>query len=277
MFDLADKLNQFVDTWNRLPHSIDHIATPSMDSVSLKAELVKFIDEWNLLPAAEIVCPRALAPLDSLKLEQFVKQFQPALNQAQATGIMANIWKSSGLGRNEVRVASALNWFLDCLGDHGQQHNLCQALLEYLNNQKCGSRPENFPDQSSLLDSNGAVRYRATTEVCPLGEQKNRVDIEINGPGILLFIEVKIGAVQGLNQLSRYRDIAMLKAAGRPWGVVYLTVSGGLPEKDGQLSNIVDLTWRDLAAVFRHHAKQLHGHSMAKHHIKQFADFVVKF
>lgn len=239
----------------------------------------RFIEQWLLLPNKANQHPHVHKKLDPSRLGIFVDDFQPALQRLRSSGAMANVWEAAGLKRNEVRVASSLNWFLDSLADHGQEHLLCLAVLEYLDVLVANSADKNkfvkFPKASHLLNARNRPCYRATTEVCPLGERDNRVDIEINGTDLLLFVEVKIDAGQGIDQLRRYHSIAEKKSAGRHWGVVYLTHHGQLPENEQSLSNTIGLSWRDVATAFQKHAVTLGENNLARHYIKQYADFIV--
>ena len=75
--------------------------------------------------------------------------------------------------------------------------------------------------------------YRTTPERVFLentkdGQTHNRVDIVIEGEAFLLFIEVKIGAGEGDNQLKRYAQIMQSCAENKnkPCGLVFLTRVG---------------------------------------------------
>lgn len=243
--------------------------------------LEKYFEQWTLLPNEIGQQHPVYKQLDFNMFIAFINDFQPALQRLRSSGTMANVWEAAGLKRNEVRVASTLNWFLDSLGDHGQEHFLCSVVLEHLDGLVSKSKGKdkfvNFPKASHLLNESNRSRYRTTTEVCPLGEKDNRVDIEINGENLLLFIEVKIDAGQGLNQLRRYHGLAEQKSDGRHWGVVYLAPYGLLPENEQGLSNTVGLSWRDVATVFQNYAETLDENNLARHYIKQYADFVVNF
>lgn len=243
--------------------------------------LGKLFEQWSLLPNEVIKNRSTSRQLEPSIFRQFVDDFHPALQKLRTSGAMANVWEAAGLKRNEVRVAGTLNWFFDHLADHGQQHNLCSAVLEHLELlvTSCADKEKflNFPKPSHLLNENGRPRYKAIAEVCPLGEKGNRVDIEINGVNLLLFIEVKIDAGQGDEQISRYHDIAMQKAAGRSWGVVYLTPSGRLPEKEQRLINTIGLSWRNVATAFQKYARTLDANNFAYHCVRQYARFVINF
>lgn len=71
-----------------------------------------------------------------------------------------------------------------------------------------------------------APRYSVATEVCPFAEQTNRVDIVIDGDGFFIFLEIKIDAAEGPQQISRYLETARRKAATgniASYAVIYLS------------------------------------------------------
>lgn len=76
---------------------------------------------------------------------------------------------------------------------------------------------------------------------------RDRVDLVVDHPELLLFVEIKVNAVEGVEQLRRYAEAAqdMARCAGRPaWRVAYLTRT-----KPRTLeSDIIPLIWRDLVA-----------------------------
>lgn len=269
--EFTEHLGRFIDSWDRL----------NSENEDLRMQLQEFFEQWEKLPG-EIENPQRLEKeaTDPVALEAFIEAFKLAFQQARKSGAMANVWHAAGLGRNEVRVVSALSWFLDCHGNHGQEHHLCTAVLDQLSArisaltaQDQQARFSRFPTAHHLLDTNGHPRYRAITEVCPLGEAESRVDIEINGPDVLLFIEAKIDAAQGKDQLRRYLAVAEQKAANRHWGVVYLTRSGALPQGEEDRKNLIGISWRDIATAFRNHAKD--SANPARGYIKMFADFAL--
>lgn len=156
-------------------------------------------------------------------------------------GHVPDIWSIVGLKRNEVRTARVLTWLLDPRGSHGAGDAYLQSLWR-----------EIAAEQSLGFELNGPLR--AITENNPLADTKNRVDIEVIGRTFLLFIEVKIDAAEGREQLSRYEDLARRKAAnmsaiGAPahWAVLYLTL--GRPTL--ARPNFLSLSWRDVARAIR--------------------------
>lgn len=177
----------------------------------------------------EIVIPSAV------KLQQFVETYQNVssfFQQEKERGILANVWSAANLGRNEVRNSKTLRWFLDASETHGQGDFFLSCFLNSL---------------PRSIGTEKITDYRATEECCPLGEQSERVDIEIDGENFLIFIEVKIDAVEGVNQLQRYQDVAMAKSGIRPWKIIYLTPTGKVPEEHEDNPQVIGLPWHRFA------------------------------
>ncbi len=244
------------------------------------AQLRQFCADWEQLPTMAVPELNQREPLDPFLLSGFISSFQISIENVQTTGLLANVWEVAGLKRNEVRIAGVLSWFLDSCESHGQKHKLCASLLDFISqnirNETNIISMAQFPVSQNLCSILGQARYRAVTEICPLGERENRVDIEINGECILLFIEVKIDAQQGESQLARYHNIAQIKSQGRPWGVIYLTPYGDLPENARELHNTICISWRNVSDAFLNYADSIPLENLARYYIEQFARFVAK-
>ena len=202
--------------------------------------------------------------IDSAALESFFQDFDKAaepIREARGNGLLSNVWQAAGLGAKEVRNSQVLKWFLDWRGDHGQGNKVLVKFLKLL--------PEEFHCKPE--------RYFSTAECCPLGKQDNRVDIEIDAQEFLLFIEVKINATEGEDQLQRYIDIVKAKAGNRNWHVVYLTKDGKLPEKYKNQGNLKGISWRKVTEKFTEYAEQEDINNRGAWLAKQFADHIKTF
>lgn len=244
---------------------------------SFSSRLRQFSLDWLKLNASQLPIPQPVEPVDAKAYRAVAEELGRAISRLRSTGALANAWAASGLGRNEIRVARVLNWFIDCLGDHGQEHRLCCAMLNQVNDgistMQDRSRFPDFPQAGDLLSNEGRACYRSRTEVRLLGDQENRVDIEVNGPNVLLLIEVKIDSNEGDKQIERYHRIAKSNARGRAWGVVYLTLDGVLPKESRALINTAPLAWADISHCFRDYANAL-PEGLARHYIETFSDFI---
>lgn len=198
-----------------------------------------FFQSWQKIHLEQPVLEKTIS-VEPVHLSNFFDAFKQALVpivEAKQQGLMLNVWKNSGLGSDEVRNSKVLKWFLDCNGDHGQGNTILVQLLQLLPKPFRGFEPQ---------------FYSTIEECCPLGNLENRVDIEIDAPEFLIFIEVKINANEGVKQLQRYKDIAQKKAGGRPWLVVYLTRDGKLPPNYlDHAEGLYGLSWRDIARAFK--------------------------
>jgi hypothetical protein len=221
--------------------------------------------------AASISAPAPESTLDwTERLPDFARLIdvlRPALD-AQArlhrAGGRINVWAASDLGRDEMRNSKVLAWLLDRWGSHGQGAELLGALLDRVD-MGC----EGFPGSKTTDQP-----YWTSVESCPLGEQDSRIDIEIDGPGLLLFVEVKIDAPETAGQLDRYFALAEAKARGRPWGVIYLTRHGRLPAgcaPGAARGRLASLSWRGLADVVCRYAETLPD-CFARTVLRQYAE-----
>lgn len=228
------------------------------DPALLAQGVADFCQAWRALKAREAAGPaerllafleqyRALAPrkakprfddrlqgLDA-RLPVALAAIATPIADARASGAFANVWSVAGLRRDEVRTASVLGWLLDPRGSHGRGPAFAEALWAAAGGEALGF------DLSTLR--------RATTEVCPLGDQSNRVDIALEGDDFLVFVEVKVDAALQPDQLQRYAAAAASAAAirGKPhFAVIYLA-----PWKAPLPDRCVHVTWRDLARAIR--------------------------
>jgi hypothetical protein len=220
--ELADRLAAFFTAWTELRNAL-----PSDQPVPgpLAPLLQRFFTAWKPLQTG--VEPQRPAPVIEgavrvADMTRFFRNFGPAL-QARAEhrrlGSGINVWEASGLGWDELRNSKVLAWLLDCRGTHGQGAGILAGLLDCI-----ARKSSEFP-----VSANTVLPYWTRIELCPWGENGSRVDIEVDGDGLLLFIEVKIGAMETTDQLDRYLAIGRAKARDRPWGVIYLTRHGRLP------------------------------------------------
>ncbi len=147
-----------------------------------------------------------------------------------------NIWSIAGLRRDELRNAAVLAWFLDPRGSHGLGSAALRGFLA-----EVARRTPGWPNFSGDLS-----RVTVVTEEWPLGSETDRVDIAINGPDFALFVEVKIDAFEGPDQLRRYADLIERKALafGRQHGrLIYL--SPRVPQHPP--SGLGTITWYGVA------------------------------
>lgn len=153
---------------------------------------------------------------------------------------LLDIWAVTGLRRNEVRNAAVLAWLLNPRGSHGQGLTFLRAVLQLM-----AAAVPNGLELGTLKD------VLVQTEQRPLGSDRDRVDIAVQAEGVLIFIEVKIDAPEGEQQVDRYREAAKHKAevlcnsSGKPCRTIiaYLAPS----RKFSPESDLLSITWTDVA------------------------------
>jgi len=142
-----------------------------------------------VLPANQPQAPKQFYALGDLQTA-FLALKRP-LATAKEKGGLINPWALAGLGRDEVRNAAALAglWMSEFGGETSRRF-----LANYLT--------------AAIPDLEWAVElysgYRVGTEICPMGDAADRVDVVIETARYLIGIEVKIGVGLGRQQLERY-------------------------------------------------------------------------
>ncbi len=237
-FDFVDALSPFLERWSNLPAK----------SALTLSRLQSFVDTWQTLPPAPSLPPPTPTPVLSVEaLSGFLSLFKPAYEDHRRAGGGLNLWEVAGLDSSELRIARVLGWLLDGRRHHGLDNALLSTLLRQAQsrNAKVGW-PDGFPTADDVEKSQD-VRVRV--ESCPLGDIEDRVDIEIDSDRFVLFIEVKVDAGEGDQQLARYVAAASTKAAGRSWGVLFLTRRGTLHRTHLKQARVVDVSWKEVAAA----------------------------
>jgi hypothetical protein len=200
----------------------------------------------NFLDKARPILREALAAMPVIaatpmvspqRLGAALASLQRPLRQAWEDGEFLQVWSIAGLKRNELRNAAVLAWLIDPHGSHGHGPAILRGLL------LAAAQVSLWPLQGVDLS-----RVRVHTEERPLGSDRDRVDIAVDGPDFILFVEVKIDADEGRHQLFRYAEAAAEKA--RAWRkahalVIYLSPRTPIDPPSG----VAFLTWRDVARV----------------------------
>ncbi|WP_291352671.1 PD-(D/E)XK nuclease family protein [Acinetobacter sp. UBA3106] len=284
--NLSKQLGNFVNQ----SQSINESKLASVQERSFTSQLEHFFQSWKNL-SFEALEPEKIISLDSIGLSEFFECFKSAIEpmkQAKANGLLLNVWKSAGLSTDEVRNSKVLKWFLDCRGDHGQGNAILLQLLQLL--------PPRFHEYYPKF-------YSAVAECCPLGNLENRVDIEIDAPEFLLFIEVKIYANEGADQLKRYYRDALLKTKNlkKDWAIIYLTKTGYLSSTEDEIKGkllldheditnvihdpldkyetkrLIPMSWLKISKLFDQYSKQADVNNRGAWLAKQFADHIKTF
>lgn len=230
---LAQQLATFVTDWRRLQPP---------PAVPLSRRLTDFVEAWRAIappPARSLRRASKRAELSPEQLAIVLRMLKPALEHASSSGAFINVWRIAGLGRSERRTADALAWLLQPRGDHGLGTVPLEGLFDALQ--------AAAPDCPRPLS---AARCSIRVEDRPMWSERDRVDLVVDHPELLLFVEIKVDAVEGPDQLRRYVEAAeeVARYTGRPaWRVAYLTRSRNSECGDG----VVPLSWRDVSARLR--------------------------
>lgn len=268
--ELTERLRVFFAGWAE-----HRLASWSRQPEPLAPRLQRFFAAWEpLRPTIELEPPAPIIDWEqrTAQMKGFFQSFAPALQvlaEERRLGTAINVWKAGDLRRDELRNSKVLGWLLDCRGDHGQGSRILAGLLE-----RIAPKSVEFPQPL-----NTARPYWTRIESCPLGEKESRIDIEIDGEGLLLFIEVKIDAMETRDQLDRYLALGEAKAGRRPWNVIYLTRHGQLPSRFKEAeanARLVAASWRDVVAVLEQQVEVLPD-CFARNVLRQFAEHIQSF
>lgn len=188
----------------------------------------------------------------------YFADIRPWLEGLREEGGYINPWSISGLGRNEVRTTYTLAslWRYEFAG---------AASRQFLSFWLGSEIPVMSEAEWRTILFNG---YSVTTEVSPLGDASDRVDMIVETSSHIIGIEVKIDAPQGKEQLIRYQSA--------------LTILGNSTKRDSYVAflsnrpanqpNVHNANWRSIATAARRAAEN--NHTFQAQLIKQFGDYV---
>jgi hypothetical protein len=221
-----------------------------------------------LAQAGILLQPRAFVSQirDPDEFRRVLKKLKDPLHEAKAQGAFLQVWAIAGLRRNERRNAAVLAWLLNPRGSHGCGASFLSALF-----QKAAQRMPNWP---SIGPDLGLTTVE--TEEAPIGSERDRVDIALDGPDFVLFIEVKIDALEGAEQLLRYVESARAKATAQRKNhalIIYLA-----PHKPvNPPSEIAVINWRDVASALSETRNTGFGGVLARQYVNHIRSFYWRF
>ena len=221
--------------------------------------LAQFFEELPVIPSDQAV-PDHPSPSES-DLGRFFEQIKSPMEAVLAKGGLLNLWAIAGLKHNEVRTAGALAglWRTE-FGGVTSRDFLALYLKRAVKNE----------DWDHELCSG----YSVFTEVNPLGESSDRVDLVIETGRYLIGIEIKIRAGLGPNdQLGRYLEALESRAAHMRRSRILILLAP-FPSK---IAEVYSSTWNDVSAAARQVAKRGGSAKSLIHRvIAQFGDHVAQ-
>jgi hypothetical protein len=236
----------------------------------LLTELEREIGSFGEVPSSlsKSVSQSSEHALDAKALKSMLGNLARFIDAAQKSGELVNIWTVAGLGRDELRNVSVLSWLFDRNGSHGQGSIFLRAFLAVLKAQL----PASF---TVICDQDP---YLVSVETHPLADKSTRVDIEIDACNFLIFIEAKIDAIEGIDQVPRLRNLVQQKAKSlrRTPIVIFLCVARNRPARAKK--GLVIATWDHVAQSIETCLRQRAGGSshlkqvfqQFGHHVRQF-------
>ena len=229
-----------------------------------RRSLERFIAEFARLKQTEPPRPKMVESVDVSRFEGFIGTLGSLAQELRMRGDFIDVWEIAGLKRNELRTAAVLAWLFDPKQTHGRGTSIFVAFIRRLAQNSKGS----FPLPASICGNYAVSPENAITE-------SSRIDIAIDGPDFIAFVEVKIDASEREGKILEYLSLARTKAAGRPYCVIFLSPQG--PSVDSP--NIVAATWNDVAIAI----EEVVGHTQSSSGgfgdrlLRQFAQYIRKF
>lgn len=209
-----------------------------------------------VLPTGQPRTPKQFYALEDL--ERAFGALQKPLAMAKERGGLINPWSIASLGQNEIRNAAVLAglWMVEFGGETS-----LQFAAAYLSTA--------LPDVDWSMELRKG--YRVATEVCPLGEAADRVDLVIETSRYLIGIEVKIRAGLGRDQLERYTSAIKRRAElQKLYPLVVL-----LAPFSTKLHTVLSTTWADISGAARAAAgEKVAERTFVQHMIASFGDHV---
>lgn len=256
-----DSLAEFLSAYRRARGG--NAPTQQIDSpeqqIARLAALFSALGEFRRSEARPIVLPPR--QVDPDQISAFLAKLRDGIAACRHDGRLLNVWAISGLKRNEVRTSAVLGWVLDCNGSHGFGSEILDELILLLRERE-GS--ECFPHIKL------GRHYSLSLEHCAFGEMDNRVDLAIEGENCVLFIEVKIDAGLGRDQLERYLETAKAKARALKKDVsLVLFLSETWPQ--ARPREIICLRWTDVAKAISNVVSRSPEKTLSGALLQQFA------
>lgn len=194
-------------------------------------------------------------------LVQAFDELKAPMARERARGGLLNPWKIAGLKRNELRNAAVLAglWSWDFGGVTSRSF-----IASYLSR----AIPE------IAWDEELTPGYRIRTELCPMNDRTDRVDLVIETAAHLVAIEVKIDAGLGREQLERYL-VAMNGLAHLTHRTPHVIL---LAPFSSEMPGVRSTSWRDIAVAARAVAgRRSRDRDVIQQLITRFADHIIDF
>ncbi len=220
--------------------------------------LAQFFQELPTIPDNQVVLDSS--PPTYFELSQLFAALQVPVEALKLKGGRLNLWEIAGLKRNEVRTAGALAglWRAD-FGGATSRDFLGFYLERVIKDVDWGGE---------LLG-----KYNVLTEVNPLGDTSDRVDLVIETAQYLIGIEIKINARLGDKQLTRYASALASRARHMQKSPILILLA---PFSDPD-SKVPASSWSDVSAAAKQATRCDLAEKTSIHHvITQFGDYVAQ-
>lgn len=245
----------------------------------LAHRLTTIILKWRMLDTGSLLRHRHAQPvdrfrpstppiglsLDAGRFSAILPDLSAALRRSPLAGRSINPWTVSGAKRREVRNAG----ILAALWSPSQSGKTAEAFLSGFLARCDDLKPGVLPGREELAEG-----YRLRVEHCPGADASDRVDLVIETKRHVVGVEVKIDAVEGPEQLTRY-VAAIARSAGllgkQP---VVILLAPFTPSR----ADVVAATWSTVrSAALASLPRRREDYDFAHHLVAHFARHVRNF
>lgn len=197
----------------------------------------------------------------------FFAEFTSLYAPYRAQGRAVNFVQLAGIGSDELRNSAVLAWLLDCSGSHGQGAAFLRCFVSCL--AEYAFTVDVADNYRTVVESS----YDEETESLN-GRRRSRVDIELDGPDFLLFIEVKTKSGESGDQLGRYLSLGQARSGKRPWALAFVTPEGRLPADSALPGRVACVSWAALGKALTRHTATMPPDSHGTVIIRQFCEHI---
>ncbi|MBQ7607122.1 MAG: PD-(D/E)XK nuclease family protein, partial [Desulfovibrionaceae bacterium] len=115
-------------------------------------------------------------------------------------------------------------------------------------------------------------QYSTFLEYCPMGEQRDRFDIQISNDTFLICLEVKIDSDENNNQTIRYFNTIQLHSARHVY-LLYLTIN----KDSAACKEAILVSWKEISSIITSVLKNYTIPDFVKTLLLQYSNHIKNF
>lgn len=209
-----------------------------------------------------IIKDKSIPEPEAHSLDDYTRIFSNFADLHRKPGqLVSNIFELCGLNRDEVRNCRVLAWWLDKSADHGLGRRFLEKMFVTANK----------PVEKSLTKYDTDSNYSTRTEICPNGDNSDRVDIVCESAKLLVYIEVKIDSTEHSSQTQRYYNRLLHNAGDRQFALFF--ISPNTPPTNDKARFI---SWKQIGEIAKDLANEAQS-NYVKQLLDQYSNFIRNF